>query len=431
MSSRRSDMRGVRQILFLQGLPGRFFFDLGEAMAARGCGVHRVNFNGGDQWDWPAPGALNYRGSAQAWPARLARLIRERSITDIVLFGDCRPLHRTARAAAAGLGVAVHVFEEGYLRPDWITLERGGVNGFSALPSDPAWWLRAADAAPPIEDAPPLPSSLPRRVRDTLAYYVFVLLLGAAFPHYRTHRPWPPLVEAFGWLAHLCRRGGAARCSTQALASLRPEGFFLTPLQLDSDYQLRAHSDFNGMQPALAEIVASFAAHAPADTQLVVKAHPLDNGLIDWRRRVGDYARALGVGERVRYVETADIDPLVRAARGVATVNSTTGTLALAAGVPVITLGRAIYDLPGLTHQGSLAGFWRAPTPPQASLYEAFRRVLAERSLLRGGFYAEDREGRLVAAAAGRIAASAPFVQPARRLRTAPTADAPVLAAAE
>ncbi len=126
-------MTSSRRILFLQGLPGSFFFRLGKALSERGCRVYRINFNGGDLWDWPARGAANYRGSARGWPAYLATFLRQHRITDIVLFGDCRPLHRMARGTAAGLGVPVHVFEEGYLRPDWVTLERGGVNGFSPL----------------------------------------------------------------------------------------------------------------------------------------------------------------------------------------------------------------------------------------------------------------------------------------------------------
>jgi capsular polysaccharide export protein len=428
-----------RQFLFLQGLPGDFFARLGQVLAERGCGVLRVNFNAGDEWDWRAPGAINYRGSARAWPTYLARLILGRGITDIILFGDCRPLHRMARATAAGLGVAVHVFEEGYLRPDWVTLERGGVNGFSPLPSDPDWCLQAASDLSPIPDTPSLPSSLPRRVRSTVAYNAAAILLGWRFPRYHTHRPWPPLVEGIGWLSRLAGRRAAHRRSQAALARLRPGNYFVLPLQLDSDYQLRAHSDFDGMLPALAEIVGSFAAHADPGAQLVVKAHPLDNGLVDWRKQTNDYAHALGVSDRVIYLEVADIALLVGPSRGVVTVNSTTGALALEAGVPLITFGRAVYDMPGLTHQGPLATFWTAPNAPNAELYDAFRRVLADRCLLRGGFYAEEAGDvgmSLARAAADRILANASEAarehrSRAHHSRTAPDAAHALMRAAE
>lgn len=398
-------MPSSRRILFLQGLPGSFFYRLGQVLRARGCDIHRINFNGGDQWDWPGDGAVNYRGSAHAWSPFLAKFLRTHRITDIILFGDCRPLHRTARGTAAGLGVAVHVFEEGYVRPDWVTLERGGVNGFSPLSTDPAWYRRAALNLPALADGPPLPSSLRRRVRETIIHYLAFTLLAWLFPHYRTHRPNSPLVEAAGWVARLMRRRGAIAQSDAVLQGLTPGRYFLFPLQLESDYQLRAHSDFDGMQPALAEVVASFAATAPADRQLVIKAHPLDNGLTDWRKRATDYARALGVADRIEFVDTADIAILVKQSCGVVTVNSTTGTLALAVGIPVIPLGRAIYAVDGLTHQGDLSSFWSAPTPPDAELYEAFRQVLAARCLLRGGFYADEEQAPLVTAAAERIMA--------------------------
>lgn len=416
-------MTAPRQFLFLQGLPGRFFRDLAEALAARGHKVHRVNFNGGDLFAWRF-GGVNYHGGAHRWPTFLARLIMTQQITDVVLFGDCRPLHRMARATAAGLGVVVHVFEEGYLRPDWITLERGGVNGFSPLPDDPQWYRDAAAALPPVPTRPALPEAFRHRARATVAYYAAAILLGWAFPCGRTHRPWPPWLEAAGWIGRLARRRTALARSTAETSRLARSPYFILPLQLDSDYQLRTHSDFDGMQPALARVLASFARHAPPETLLVVKEHPLDNGLSAWRNRTLDYARALGVADRVVFLEMGDIGVLVRAAHGVVTVNSTTGALALAAGVPVCTLGRAVYDMAGLTHQGSLDGFWTRPQSPAPDLYDAFQRVLAHACLLPGGFYDVVGRDALTEITAKRILASppaAPFaVQPATVPEAAP-----------
>lgn len=401
-----------RQFLFLQGPPGRFFHDLAGSLMRRGHQVHRINFNGGDLVAWSLPGGVNYQGLSGRWPAFLARLLIAREITDVVLFGDCRPMHRTARATAAGLGVAVHVFEEGYIRPDWITLEQGGVNGYSRMPEDPQWYLRAAARLDPIQARPALPEAFRTRAKATILYYAAAVLLGWCFPWAGTHRPWHPLVEAGGWLRRLGRLKAAGLGSAQQMARLGENPYFVLPLQLDSDYQLRAHSDFDGMHAALARVIASFARHAPADLRLVVKEHPLDNGLHDWRQATLEYARALGVQERVLYLEVGDIGLLVRASRGVATVNSTTGTLALAAGVPVFTLGRAIYAMAGLTHQGSLDSFWSRPELPDLDLYEAFRRVIVHRCLLHGGFY--DAAGRtaLVEAATDRILACMPVWEP-------------------
>jgi capsular polysaccharide export protein len=54
-----------------------------------------------------------------------------------------------------------------------------------------------------------------------------------------------------------------------------------------------------------------------------------------------------------------------------------------------LSWGTAIYNLPGLTFQGTLDDFWQAQTPPDERLYDALRRVLAARSMICGGFFSE------------------------------------------
>ena len=139
-----------RGFLFLQGMATRFFERLGQALIGRGHAVYRVNFNGGDRAFWRLPGAVDFCGRPEEWPEFLDRLIVERAISDIILFGDCRPLHRAAIRVAEGRALRIHVVEEGYLRPDWITFEEGGVNGHSALPRDPGWYRERARALPAL-----------------------------------------------------------------------------------------------------------------------------------------------------------------------------------------------------------------------------------------------------------------------------------------
>ena len=122
-------------ILLLQGPMGPFFWWLARDLRGRGANVHKVNFNAGDALFYPV-GGLSFRGAIDEWAGFLESLIRDNSIDEIVLFGDCRAYHRVAISVACRKGIAVRVFEEGYLRPDWITLEKGGVNGNSFLPTD-------------------------------------------------------------------------------------------------------------------------------------------------------------------------------------------------------------------------------------------------------------------------------------------------------
>lgn len=399
-------MGQTRSFLFLQGPPGPFFAELAKALTVRGHRCQRVNFNGGDRWNWHEA-ANDFRSRLDDWPTWLTQIMLKEKITDLLLFGDCRPLHRIACDYAGALGVRVHVFEEGYVRPDWITLERGGVNGFSRLPRNPATYLRLAEGLPAIPAYPPIPSSFWRRAREATTYYAGVLLLAPLYPHYRLHRPRSITAEYRGWLRKLAAAPLRRRRSRRTLASLGTAPYFILPLQLDADHQIRTHSPFTGMGAAIEAIIASFAAHAPQDKLLLVKEHPLDNGLTCWRRTVEAAAVRHGAGKRVRFVTHGHIDALVRGACGVVTVNSTTGTFALAAGVPVAVLGAAVYDLPGVTHQGSLNAFWRAPGKPQIEIYDAFLRVVVESCLIRGGFSSREGRAHLVPAVVERLTAHA------------------------
>lgn len=102
-------------------------------------------------------------------------------------------------------------------------------------------------------------------------------------------------------------------------------------------------------------------------------------------------------------MELGDIAQLVCHARGVVTVNSTTGTLALACNVPVLTLGQAIYDLPGLTAQCSLEHFWQTLPQPDALIFAAFRRVLIDQCLIPGGFFSEEGLEKLTRSTVARL----------------------------
>ncbi|WP_441293996.1 capsular polysaccharide export protein, LipB/KpsS family, partial [Bordetella pertussis] len=133
--------------LFLQGVCSPFFDRLGRALRERGHAVRRVNYTVGDAAYWRGGQAYAYRGAAQACGDFYAELLERHAVSDIVLFGDRRPVHRPAVALARASGVRVHVFEEGYFRPHWVTLERGGVNAHSSLPRDPAWYHAPHGAA--------------------------------------------------------------------------------------------------------------------------------------------------------------------------------------------------------------------------------------------------------------------------------------------
>jgi capsular polysaccharide export protein len=384
-----------RAFLFLQGPPGPLMHDLATAMRDRGMTVERINICAGDHVDWRGP-ATDFRGSFRDWPVFFDNFLREHQITDILLFGDCRPYHVSARGVAGLRGVRTYVLEEGYLRPHWMTLELDGVNGYSRLTRNKEWVLEQARGMAPEPYLPPVTANFRRRVRDTARHYMAVHAGRIAYPFYRTHRPGSALLEAAGWGWKYLTRGVRNRRTQKVLRGLGGKSYFLFPLQLSGDYQIRSHSPFPDMRAGAAYVMESFARHAPEERHLLIKAHPFDTSLINWRRFIERRARRLGIRERVHFLDGGELDQLAAQTAGMVCVNSTSATLALAAGSPVCTLGEAIYNVPGLTFDRHLDEFWTDPVPPEPGLYGAFRRVLVDRCLVRGGIASESAVQTLI-----------------------------------
>jgi len=402
-----------RAFVFLQGPPGPFFRLLGEEMRRQGIAVHRINLSGGDRLDWPE-GAVNFRGRFSEWPVFFDKFLRENRITDLLLYGDCRPYHLSAHGVAALRDVRIHVLEEGYLRPHWMTLEPEGVNARSTLSRDKSWFFNGARLLPAEPDLPPVTASFRRRARDSYWHYHHVLTGRLSYPHYRSHRAHSILKEGFGWLWKFWREKKAAEAAEKVLGRLEGKPKFVLPLQLSGDYQIRAHSSFPDMESAASYVIESFAANASPDVHLLLKAHPLDCSFFNWARFVKEHARRLGLEDRLHFVDGGNLDDMVQDARGLVCVNSTSATLALAKGTPVCTLGDAIYDLPGLTHQQHLDTFWLHPMAPEPGLYKAFRRVLVDRCLVRGGLASESAVSTLIESIIERLDHLAEIEEPAK-----------------
>lgn len=406
-----------RTFLFLQGLASPFFAELARTLIARGHRVRRVNISLGDEVFWRLP-ATNYRGSLANWREFLAGYLSGETVTDIVLFGDCRPYHRVAISLATHRRIQVHVCEEGYIRPNWITVEQGGVNGYSTLPRDPAA-IRAlaAELPDPVEES--FGGSFARRAAWDVSYNLANIVGRPVYLGYRRHRPNHVLVEYAGWLKQLVgRKRAVSQAEAEAGRALaHPGGYYLVPLQLDSDYQIRVHSQYAVLAEFLDEVFASFAKHAPPEPELLVKVHPLDNGLIDRATQVREIAAKHGIAGRVRCIKGGHLPTLLERTLGVVVVNSTVGLTAIEVGCPTVALGASIYDVKGLSFQDGLDRFWRELTPPEKDLFWAFRKVVIHRTQVNGGFFCKAGVALAVKNAAERLEANKPYWQ------VAPAAD--------
>jgi len=385
-------MSRARSFLFLQGLASPFFTRLADRMRADGDEVHRINFCAGDAVLWGQRPAWSFRHSLQGLGAFLESRFQIHGFSDLILFGDQRPIHRLAIGVARAFGARVHVFEEGYVRPNWITCERGGVNGHSALPRDPHWYLTVNAALPDYGDGRPVHVPLPVRAAQDIAYRLANVMNPLTYPKYRTHRPKHAALEYAGWTRRFAqlpvRERSERRLIHRVLAGKRR--LFVLPLQLNGDAQVVHHSPYRHMVDVIDLVLTSFAWHAPRGAEILIKNHPLDTGLFPYRRHIAGLAMELDLRERVHYVESGHLPTLFQHAAGVVVVNSTVGLSALHQGRPTKALASAIYDLPGLTSRAGLDAFWRDPTPPDPALFRAFRNTVVHATQVNGDFFTRD-----------------------------------------
>lgn len=385
MMTAHEQLRSSERVLLLQGPMGRFFAQLAVWLRTQQIEVYKINFNGGDRLFYRDAQASNYRGKLHGFSEWLASYLIKNNIDTVVCFGDCRLYHLRARAVCEQLGLRFLVFEEGYLRPDYITLECDGVNAYSNLDT------QLIPLHGVLHDHPqPTQASFSLMVWSACLYYLAWMLLHPLYPHYQHHRLLTPLQEIVAWLRALCRR------ITNTLFDRRKQKYihrqlknqyFIVALQVHNDSQVRVHSDYADVTDFVVETMQSFAQHAAPEHHLVIKHHPMDRGYRSYRHLIQKTAKQLGIQARVVYVCDVHLPSLIKRSLGLVTINSTTGLQALFHGKPVIALGRAIYNQPRLTFQGELKDFWQDPRPVDHAYYWQFRAFLIHHSQLNGSFY--------------------------------------------
>lgn len=396
MPTRRSKMAlhtpKTRAFLFLQGPHGPFFHRLGKMLRKAGATVWRVGFNAGDRAFWfHRASYIAYSGTVSDWPDVFSALLTEKGITDIVLYGDVRPIHASAVREAKRRGITVHVFEEGYMRPYWVTYERGGTNGNSRLMDMSVKEMQAALAQSDMEA--PLPpghwGDMRQHVFYGALYHWFVLFRNGAYRNFRPHRAMPVSREFRLYLQRLLLMPFHMIDRLQATLRIRFGGFpyHLALLQLEHDSSFQEHSPFTSMTEFLELVIEGFAKGAPGHHHLVIKAHPLEDGRAPIRRTVRHLMRTHGIEGRVHYVRGGKLARLLNDARSAVTVNSTAAQQVLWRGIPLKVFGRAVFAKPEFVSDQPLPDFFAGAIRPDNRAYRDYRRYLLETSQLPGGFY--------------------------------------------
>ncbi|MCW9732354.1 capsule biosynthesis protein [Avibacterium sp. 20-15] len=385
-----------KRILLLQGPVGHFFKEFADWLSEiQQKTVYKLNFNAGDKFFFSTAlknqFIFDYNNTLEHFDAFLLQFCKEHNIDTIVCFGDNRRYHRIAKAVTKKLGCAFWVFEEGYFRPHYVTLEKEGVNAYSSLPRDKQFFLQQVKDLSQNPQPIPVANGFFPMAKLATKYYVVARNKANYFPHYKHHRIYNLNYYIKLWLISGIKHiyyATKEKFFIRKIDQNKLGDFYILPLQVYDDSQVKVHCDFESVEQFLIYVLDSFVKYAPHSLTLIVKHHPMDRGFISYKHIITRYlSKYPELKERLFYVYDIPMPVLLRHGKGMVTLNSTSGLSALIHNMPVLTLGRAHYDIPDITHQGSLEEFWHNPQKPDAEAFQAYHLYHLHKTQLNGSFY--------------------------------------------
>ena len=380
-----------KNILLLQGPMGNFFRRVDRQLKRLGAKTFRIGLNAGDRLFSDSGNYTPFRGKKETWSSFLSRFAEENDIDIVFIFGDCRFYQSVAINVFLKMDIDIFVFEEGYIRPNFITLERYGVNDFSRLPRERDFYEKLSlsddDQTDAIVNAD---TKFYRMGLSAAAYYIAKTLFWFCYPYYIHHRQYNLFSEAFFALRSVTRKF-KYMISEKKLRTLLPaikHRYYFVPLQTYSDFQVSRHSSFSSVESFIETIIYSFAQNAPKNTLLIIKHHPMDRGRRDYRPLIEQISNSLNLQGRVIAAYDLHIPTCLKNAIGTITINSTVGLSSLYHDTPTIVLGNAVYNIDGLTCRDlQLDNFWTHYRKPDRELFGKFRKYLIANTQLNGSFY--------------------------------------------
>ena len=330
-------------MVLLQGPVGPFFRRLHRFLERSGFDVLRICFDAGDGFFARGTKSHVYSGGRQEWEAWFADFLADAEADHVVYFGAGREIHRVARTVAEACGINVIALEEGYIRPGFVTIERGANNAASPIAG-----LMPPDAFESIAmDSPrtDFKGFGPMCVHGGI-YYTIRMLFSRWAQRELFHRRFNILHEAFAWVRNYWRRTMHLRRNFSTIENLLEHHhgqYFIVPLQVAADNQMaQAARGWNGTR-LIDAVLTSFARRGPGTSRLVFKIHPMERGHSTDEQRIRIAAQRLGISHRVDVIDTGSQGLLTRHSAGMITINSTSGLSAIAHGVPLLVVGDALY----------------------------------------------------------------------------------------
>lgn len=372
-----------------EGGLSNFALDLMDA----GKKVSKVILHASD-WIYKRRGipTMSFDAPIELFEDWLHNQIKQHGIDCIILYNQYRPYNLIGWNLAKELDIECIVLELGLLRPDFCSIFSRSCDQFDYLAQKWNAVLHEKQSLRTPDKPPQLGSmSTPCKMTQFAIYYSFSRFMAVFARQYRHYIDQRKLDYSYhlaaGIRAALRFQGRDRQHRYDAIFSNEWSGkYYLVPLQVHTDSQITERSNFESMEEFIRHVVDSFEKHAPPDTKLVFKVHPMDRGYTDYHHLIESLQAKAGE-HRILYLDRIHLPTALEHARACITINSSVGLSALMHETPVITLGDAAYDLKGLTYRGELDDFWTQQGTVNETNIHNFVALLKQTSQAQGTLY--------------------------------------------
>lgn len=382
-----------KNVLFLQGPMGPFFNNFSTFIRNKyNANVHNISYNGGDEYflkDY-----IPIIGSNLELIEKSIKLIKDKNIQIVFLFGDERLIHAsiTKWIRENDNTISIYAFEEGYFRPNYITIEKDGVNNNSTL--DLSYKaLQNMDLNNLIKDyKQPIDIGKPYSNMAWYAtiYYFQLMIKKFKYPFYIHHRDASLIKEGYYGLCNFIKlkyNKIVEKKYTMYITNDISNNFIFFPLQVESDFQIKKHSPFNNIEESIHEFFRLYKKYNTTE-YIVIKHHPMDRGKNDYKRIIKINAEKFNIdANKIIYIYDVDLPTCLTHAKKCITVNSTVGISALIHELPVFLMGKANYNIKNITN--TELEFFTSYKKPDMELFKKLKFTIINKTQSNGSFYKE------------------------------------------
>ena len=376
--------------LFLMGPIGTFFARLSNYLEENNIKTYKISFPL-YEYGFPKSRLINFHQDIYTFKKFLKKILIDKKIKHIFMYGNVLIPHREALSLVKELKkediqINTHIFELGYLRPNFVTLENKGINYSSGFIKSREFYLKQ-DSYKTF----PIPKKHARfRIRKIWKTITFI---NHCFKNYKLvnkdHKLQPkPIYIWFqikGFFLKYYFRLSEYKIKKKCFVENK---FFLVILQVNTDSQLTEGSALKDNKKFIYKVIEDFAKAKPNNINLVFKHHPRDRGYINYFNLIKKTSKEFAVDDKVFYIHDYFLSKLFqnRNCKGTVLINSTVGYQSLYHSVPLKSLGISPYNIEGLADQRSLTSFFKNPSTVDRILFNKFYKYILENSQINGNF---------------------------------------------